>query len=66
MRNQAKSLGQDVPPSLLARAERVIEWVLFAAVHESASGTKRTWEVISVEKNVSMLATIGSLSFARD
>jgi hypothetical protein len=37
----AKALGIEVPHGLSARADEVIETVLFAAVHESAVGPSR-------------------------
>jgi hypothetical protein len=38
----AKTLGLSVPPTLLAAPDAVIERMLFAAVHESGSGTFET------------------------
>ncbi|MFZ1185035.1 MAG: hypothetical protein WAO14_16940, partial [Pseudolabrys sp.] len=34
-----------IPPAVLARADEVIVEMRFAAVHESAFGTKRTWAI---------------------
>jgi hypothetical protein len=37
----AKALSLSVPPSVLVRADELIERMLFAAVHESVSGPTR-------------------------
>jgi hypothetical protein len=41
----ANAIALNVPASLVARADEVIEQDSFAAAHESASGTKRTSEL---------------------